>query len=249
MNAHSVDDVLDRLAPRLEFAHDWTDVLSRAGVEAVRSSRSGWRRRKWVLAAAVVAAILVPVAAATVAAKSDWWFFDSHGDQPITRPVVVTTGTWDGKRWQLVAYRATPKHGILPADLIEICTAVMPYAAPPSASSGGALGCGGFSVKPAGSPGGRRGINYASSQSADLPHWAAGPVVDTAAEVALYFRNGDVLRVPTLAPPESLGPVRFYATALPKSTDPAAERPVKVVGIDEGGAVVACAPLDASARC
>jgi len=125
----------------------------------------------------------------------------------------------------------------------------MPYASPPSASTGGALGCGGFSVRPAGSPSGRRGIDYASSQSADLPHWAAGPVVDTAAEVALYFRNGDLLRVPTFAPPEPLGPVRFYATALPTSTDPAAERPVKVVGLDKDGAVVACAPLDPSASC
>jgi len=32
MNARSVEDVLDRLAPREQFAHDWGDVLDRAGV-------------------------------------------------------------------------------------------------------------------------------------------------------------------------------------------------------------------------
>ncbi len=244
MNARSVADALDRLGPPQHFAHDWSDVLKRAGVEGADSSGPAWRKRKWVLAAAIVAVIVVPVAAATVAATNDWWFFRGPQPQlltPLTEPVVVKTGTWDGKRWQLVAYRATDN---------GICVAVMPYASPPSASTGGALACGGFSVLPPGSPGGPRGINYGSAQSAELPYWAAGPVVDTAAEVAIYFRNGGVLRVPTYAAPESLGHVRFYATPIPEATESAGQSPVKVVGIDNSDVVVACDALDpASASC
>ena len=196
-----------------------------------------------MLAAAIVAAIVVPVAAATIAATNDWWFFrDYHGSPPPTEPVVVTIGTWDGKRWQLVAFRTSDDRYADPR-MKEYCVGVMPYASPPSATTGGALGCGGFLAS------GRRGINYATSQSSDLPHWGAGPVVDSAAKVALYFRNGDVLRVPTYTAPESFGPVRFYAASLPKATDPAAERPVKVVGIDKDGVVVACAPLEPPASC
>jgi len=247
MNARSLTDALDRLAPPQQFVHDWSDVLSRAGVETAHRSGPGRRKRKWLLAAAIVAAVVVPVAAATVAARSDWWFFSSHGPQPLTEPVVVKTGVWDGKRWQLVAFRAAEDRFADPSTK-EICVAVMPYSSPPSAGTGGALGCGGFSVAPPGSPGGLRGINYGSSQSAELPHWAAGPVVDSAAEVALYFRDGHVLRIPTFTAPESLG-VRFYATQIPDGPGPDSE-PVKVVGLDNGGNVVACAPLGpASTSC
>jgi hypothetical protein len=150
--------------------------------------------------------------AATVAATNGWWFFRGHGPQPLTEPVVVKTGTWDGKRWQLVAFRAAEDGIAFPAGVNGICYGVMPYASPPSASTGGALACGGFSVRRPGSPGAPRGINYGSAQSAELPLRAAGPVVDTAAEVAIYFRNGGILRVPTFAAPASLGHIRFYAT-------------------------------------
>jgi len=99
MNARSLTDALDRLAPPQQFVHDWSDVLSRAGVETAHRSGPGRRKRKWLLAAAIVAAVVVPVAAATVAARSDWWFFSSHGPQPLTEPVVVKTGVWDGKNF------------------------------------------------------------------------------------------------------------------------------------------------------
>jgi hypothetical protein len=242
MTPRSLTDALDRLAPPQQFADDWTDVLARAGVEAAHPSRSGWRTRRWVLAAAIVAAIIVPVATATIAATNDWWFFRDHRLQPLTEPVVVKTGVWDGKRWQLVAFRTSDDRYADP-NAKEYCVGVMPYASPPSASTGGALGCGGFIAS------GGRGINFALSQSSEVPHWGAGPVVDSAAEVALYFRNGDVLRVPTYTAPESFGPVRFFAAPLPKAADPAAERPVKVVGIDKDGVVVACSPLEPPASC
>jgi hypothetical protein len=136
MNARSVATILDDLAPRQGFAHDWSDVLERAGVREAGASGPASRRRKWLLLAAVVAAVLVPVAAATVAPTNDWWIFHAdHGLHPVTEPVVVQTGTWDGKRWQLVVSRFAGN------GIDGYCSSVMPYGSPPAASSGG---CGGF---------------------------------------------------------------------------------------------------------
>ena len=242
MNARSLEDVLDRLAPREQFAHDWGDVLDRAGVHEAGAVGPAWLRRKWLLLAAVVAAVLVPVAAATVAATNDWWLFHAdHGLHPVTEPVVVQTGTWDGKRWQLVASRFAGN------GIDGYCSSVMPYGSPPAASSGG---CGGFIARPADAPDGPAGINFGSAESRGLPYWAAGPVVDTAVEVDIHFRNGEVLRVPTYAVPESFGHVRFYAAPIPEVPASSGQWPVKVVGLDKNNAVVACSALDpASARC
>ena len=245
MNARSVEDVLDRLAPREQFAHDWGGVLDRAGVHEAGAVGPAWRRRKWLLLAAVVAAVLVPVAAATVAATNDWWLFHAdHGLHPVTEPVVVQTGTWDGKRWQLVASRFAGN------GIVGYCSSVMLYGSPPAVSSGGGGGCGGFITRPADAPAGPAGINFGSAESRGLPYWAAGPVVDTAVEVDIHFRNGDVLRVPTYAVPESFGHVRFYAAPIPEVPASSGQWPVKVVGLDKNNAVVACSALDpASARC
>jgi hypothetical protein len=247
MSARSTEDVLDRLAPREQFAYDWADVLDRAGVHESGAVRPAWRRRKWLLVAAVVAAIAVPVAAATVAVTNwnGWW--SSAGpvhSRAVSEPVVVQTGTWDGKRWQLVAYREAV------SNLDGYCYSVMPYGSPPTARPTGGGGCGGFIARPPDSPAGPAGINYGAAESPGLPYWAAGPVVDTATEVALYFRDGNVVRVPTYAVPESFGHVRFYATPIPEVPQPSAQTVVKVVGRDEKGTVVACAALDpASATC
>jgi hypothetical protein len=246
MTARSVANILDDLSPRQGFALDWSDVLERAGVrEAGASGRAG-RRRKWLLLAAVVAAVLVPIAAATVAATNDWWLFRAdHGLHPVTEPVVVKIGTWEGKRWQLVVSRFAG-NGIDDG----YCFSVMLYGSPPAESSGGGGGCGGFIARPADAPDGLAGINFGSAESRGLPYWAAGPVVDTAVEVEIHFRNGEVLRVPTYAVPESFGHVRFYATPIPEVPRPSGQWPVKVVGLDNNDAVVACAALDpASARC
>ena len=64
MNSRSVTDALERLAPPQPFAADWSDVLTRAGLDTAQPTRPAWRRRKWVFAAAIAAAIIVPVAAA-----------------------------------------------------------------------------------------------------------------------------------------------------------------------------------------
>lgn len=249
MNAHSVEDVLDRLAPREQFAHDWGDVLDRAGVHEVGAVRSAWRTRKWLVLAAVVAAIAVPMAAATVAV-TNWsgWLSSSHDQfRPASEPIVVQTGSWDGTRWQLVAYRELDT-----SDFHVYCFSVMPYGSSLTARPD-AVGCGGLFDRdaPTRHDGSRRaGILYGATKSPGLPYWAASPVVDTAVEVALHFRDGDVLRVPTYAAPESLGHVRFYATPIPDVPQSSGQSPVKVVGLDEDGAVVACLAVDpASASC
>jgi hypothetical protein len=245
MNARSVEDVLDRLAPREQFAHDWRDVLERAGVHEAGAVDPAWRRRKWLLLAAVVAAVVVPVAAATVAV-TNWngWWSPHHQLRPLTEPVVVQTGSWDGKRWQLVAYREAD------SNIDGYCYSVMPYGSPPTARPAGGSMCDGFIARPPDAPAGPAGITYGSAESPGLPYWAAGPVVDTAVVVALHFRDGDVLRLPTYAAPESFGHVRFYATPIPEVPQSSGQSPVKIVGIDKDDAVVACAALDpASASC
>jgi hypothetical protein len=244
MNAHSVEDVLDRLAPREQFAHDWGDVLDRAGVHEAGAVGPAWR--KWLLVAALVAAVVVPVAAATVAVTnwSGWWSSPHDQFRPASEPVVVQTGSWDGARWQLVAYREFDT-----SNINIYCYSVMPYGSSLTARPA-AVGCGGIPDRPPDAPPGHAGILYGSTESPGLPYWAAGPVVDTAVVVALHFRDGDVLRLPTYAAPESLGHVRFYATPIPEVPESSGQSPVKVVGLDENGAVVACLAVDpASASC
>jgi hypothetical protein len=250
MNAHSVEDVLDRLAPREHFAHDWGDVLARAGVHEAAAVGPAWRRRKSLLVAALVAAVVVPVAAATVAVTrwSGWFPHDQLQIHPVTEPVVVQTGSWDGKRWQLVAYREDSKNFVDGYD--GYCYSVMPYGSPLTARPAGGSMCGGFIARSPNAPAGPAGILFGSAESPGLPYWAAGPVVDTAVVVALHFRDGDVLRLRTYAAPESLGHVRFYATPIPEVPPSSGRSPVKVVGLDENGAVVACLTADpASASC
>jgi len=246
MNARSVEDVLDRLAPRGHFAHDWEDVLERAGVHEADAVGPAWRRRKWLLVAALVAAVVVPVAAATVAVTnwSGWWSSPHDQFRPASEPVVVQTGSWDGKRWQLVAYVE-----VHTSNIDHYCFSVMPYGSSLTARPA-AVGCGGMPARPPEAPTGHAGILYGATESPGLPYWAAGPVVDTAVSVALQFRNGEVLRLPTYAAPESLGHVRFYATPIPDVPQSSGQSPVKVVGLDENGGVVACLAVDpASASC
>ena len=245
----SLSDALERLAPPQHFADDWDDVLGRVGEPASQSADRprAQRRQRWLVAAAVAAAIVVPVAAATVAARSDWWFFASHVPAAATPPVVVKSGTWDGKRWELVAYR-TASDGI--------CFSMTPSASATSAGVGAAMNCGGFApATPSGSPeGGPHGITYLSGSSPELPTYVVGPVIDTADEVVIYFANGDVLRTPAFDAPASLGAVRFYAARVPESV---VRPPIghgetslqKLLGLNKDGQVVACLTLSAASQC
>lgn len=247
MNSATVTDALERLAPPPHFVDDWGDVLRRAGEHtaerSVHARRQRLSRRRWLVAAVLAAVVLVPIAAATVAATNDWWFFAGHGPKPLTKPVVVKSGTWDGTDWELVAYRAAGQ---------GICFTIAPSASATSDGLGAALACGGFSAAaPSGRP---HGITYMSSSSPELPTYVAGPVIDTADEVAIYLANGDVLKTPAFDAPASLGAVRFYATQIPEPvTHPATgggQSFVKeLVGLDNGGRVVACLAISPASRC
>jgi hypothetical protein len=234
------DEVLDHIAPAHGWVADWSDVLERAGVR--RSGRLVTKRRV-LLALVVLAAVLVPLAA--IGAANDWWFLRFGGTPvPASAPVVVKEGEWAGHPWQLIAYPSTSD---------GLCVSITPKGAGVD-GQGGAMGCGAFAgisrtPETKSSPG--MTITYLSGgASPELPAYIAGPVIDKATTVEIRFGNGEVLRVPTFAGPESLGHVRFYATQLPaavKDTPGTFLTFLKsVAGLDANGEVIAClAPLTA----
>lgn len=249
----SVDSALERLAPPQHFAADWADVLGRVGELAPEPADRGRllarRRRPGLVAAALAATLIVLVAATAVAAVNDWsvtdwWFLGNGAPAPVTTPVVVKSGSWDGKGWELVAYRST-SHGI--------CFAMTPSGAGKADGFGGGLACGGFSpVAPSGSIGGLHRITFLSGSSPQLPTYIVGPVVDNAVEVVISFANGAVIRTPTFDAPASLGALRFYAARVPESVPrptPRAPSLEKLVGLNEDGQVVACLTPRKTSRC
>ncbi len=157
--------------------------------------------------------------------------------EPITDVKVVKTGEWDGKPWQLVAYRNTEN---------EVCHGVMPRSTSGTTGEGegGALSC----IRIAGvrqesdSKEARMGVLYLSGPSPALPAHVAGPIVDSAEEVEIHLVGSEVIRTPTFDAPDELGSIRFYAAPLPE-TDSSGGQVRKLVGIDEDGEVVACQAL------
>jgi hypothetical protein len=234
------DEVLDRLAPAHGWVADWSDVLERAGV---RHSAGLVTKRRVLLALVVLAAVLVPLAA--IGAENDWWFLRFGGTPaPTSAPVIVKEGEWGGHPWQLIAY---------PSTTDGLCVSITPKDARVD-GTGGAMGCGpfaGISRTPETKSSPDMTITFLSGgASADLPAYIVGPVIAKATTVEIRFGNGEVLRVPTFAGPESLGHVRFYAMQLPagvKDTPGTFLTSLKsVAGLDADGEVVAClAPLTA----
>jgi hypothetical protein len=228
------DEALDRLAPLHGWVTDWPDVLERAGS---RRSARVLTKRRLVLALVVLAAVLVPLAA--VGAADDWWFLRfGAGPPPTKAPVVVKDGEWRGHPWQLVAY---------PSTTDGLCFSITPRGSA-RGGAGGAMSCAPFAgvsrtADTKASP--DMTITFMSrGASPELPAYIAGPVTDEAATVELRFGNGEVLRVPTFAGPESLGHVRFYATQVPAGVQDTPRRFLtflkSVAGLDADGEVVAC---------
>jgi hypothetical protein len=198
-----------------------------------------------VLAFVVLAAVLVPLAA--LGAANDWWFLRfGAGPPPTKAPAVVKEGEWSGHPWRLVAY---------PSTTDGLCISITPKGSGVE-GRGGALSCGpfaGVSRTPDTKASPDMTITFLSGgASPELPAYIAGPVIDEAATVEIRFGNGEVLRVPTFAGPESLGHVRFYATQLPAGVQDTPRTFLtflkSVAGLDANGEVVAClAPQTAKA--
>ena len=177
-------------------------------------------------------AILIPIVA--VAGSQEWWFFRFDGAPPAATPVaVVREGVWDGKPWQLVAYRSTTD---------GICFGITPQDEG-SHDVAGALACAPLEGVP--STGETKdtkplGIMFVEV-TGELPY-IAGPVVERATEVVARFAGGLIVRTPTFAAPDSLGSaIRFYASRLPNGE----ESLERLVGLDADSNVVACAPAAA----
>ena len=225
------DDIalaLDALVPVFENERgDWERVIR----DARRSDpRRRLPARPIVVLAALLAAILIPLVA--VAASQEWWFFRFDGaPSPATPVAVVQEGVWDGKPWQLLAYRSTTD---------GICFGITPTNSHPGEGAG--MNCDQIDGVPRtadSKPYARHGITFLEVSASELPTYVAGPVVYRAAEVAIHFDDGTVVRTPTFAAPESLGSaIRFYVVRLP-SNDP---QPLidKLVAFDADGHIVAC---------
>ncbi len=182
--------------------------------------------------------MLIPVSA--VAVVNEWWFFQFGAPAPVTDVVVVKSGTWNGTRWELVAYRSGTD---------GICFSMVPAASAETTAAGGAMSCDqieGVPRTPESKPYTPHAISYLlSGPDGELPAYIAGPVTGRADEVAIYFANGVVLQTPTFEAPSSLGPIRFYAAQLP---DAVARLTVpldypwieELVGLDGDGRIVAC---------
>ena len=240
--------VLDELVPRFDNERgDWSRVIAGARArELVTNSvrppdtTSGRHRpRRWLTRRpiAVIAIAVVAIATPLLAAGSqDWWFLRAPLPDPITDVKVVKTGEWDGKPWQLVAYRSARE---------GVCYGVLPRS---TSGSGDGEG-GGFScIRIAGVPQesdseeARLGVLYLSGPSPALAAYVAGPIVDSAEEVEIHLVGGEVIRTPTFDAPDELGSIRFYAAQLPE-TDSSGGQVQKLVGIDRDGEVVACLDL------
>lgn len=230
------DELLDLIAPADAWTPDWADVLARA------NTRRGRRvvGRRAVLALALLVAVLAPLAA--VAADRHWWILDFGAPEAASEPVVVKTGSWDGRSWQLVAY---------PSTTDGVCIAMISGAAEPGEGAG--LGCAPIHGVPRtrdSKDADELTVTYlASGGTKDVPAYIAGPVVSSATRVEIMFGDGETLRAPTSPGVAPLDTIRFYAARLP----PPAVRQMKlgpvgfvrqITGYNGYGEVVACLAPD-----
>lgn len=233
-------DPLDRLAPALPWEPNWPDVLHRADTGTRAPDRAAGKKRRLLLAFAVVGVVAVPLVA--YGAASDWWFLGSGSPPPpAAAPVIVKEGEWSGHAWQLVAY---------PSTTDGLCVSMTPKGSM-AGGEGAAMSCAPIAGVPR-TPETKATPDMtitvlAGLGSNKLPAYIVGPVVGAAAEVAIRFSRGQMLRMPTFSGPASLGNVRFYAAELPADIRPVTppqpgERPFvdKLIGLDSEGNVVAC---------
>jgi hypothetical protein len=251
--------VLDELVPRLEDERgDWERVLADARLSgeapartemARRPTLAPWRAlsrrqplrslnsRRLAIIAAIAAAIALPLVA--LAASQNWWFFRfGEAPTPVTEVSVVKTGSWEGKAWQLTAYRSSTD---------GICFSMAPTPTAQSTGAGAAMACDQIEGVPRtaeSKPYTPHAITFMSGSSDRLPAYIVGPVIETVSEVVIHLANGAILHTSTFEAPKELGAaIRFYATRLPElQRAPGKPRwPVeKLVGRSDDGRIVAC---------
>lgn len=234
----SIEALLDRVIPATIERPDWQRVLADAGLSAesaIRVIQPPRRRRPLVL---VLSALLLLVVAplTALAVNHGWWFFAAGAPKPLGTVETVTTGTWSGVPWTLVAYRSGTD---------GICFALTPHATTNSGGSGAAMSCDtitGVPVSAQSEPSSPHAISYLMGSSQELPAYITGPVVDTARTVEIVFADGKTIHVGTLPAPVALrSHVRFYVAELPAR----AGRVTAVLGRSKNGATVARLPVAA----
>jgi hypothetical protein len=224
------DSVLKQLVAAATWQPDWQAVLVRAGILQRRRLLT---RRRLVVAVVVAVAVIVPLTAA--AAARDWWFFRTPGSPTQTSsPVVVKTGIWEGHRWKLVAY---------PSETDGLCVSMIPGSG--DSSFGAAMGCGpveGVARTAQTKPGadGMKITYLAGSATSVLPAYIVGPVIESAATVAIRLSDGITIDTPTFTAPFPLDHVRFYIVQLPGKAAVHLSTFDWVAGLDQSGRVVAC---------
>ena len=251
----AASEALERLAPEslpaLAWQPDWGDVLERAGAGA-RQGVAGRRRlrptRRVAIVLAVIAAVVVPLVA--FAAANHWWFFDfGNTPSPVSKPVVVTEGSWSGHSWKLVAYNTRTDGTCWSISFDEQTGYAKAVTHGPGIAGHAAsvLSCGSIvGIKPPHGGIDIPTIGWATgaNEEGTFPSWIAGPVVDSAATVVIQWQRA-VLHVPTVGSSRSLGkigwfrPIRFFAAPLPQGVE-IGDQPLSLTGFDARGRVVAC---------
>lgn len=236
--------LLDRLTPAIEEQSQWQEIVAEA--EAAPPTSAGpyrrsrlLRRPRALLIAAVIIGVVVLAPLSALAVTQGWWFFRfGQAPTPISQVVVVARGVWQGTPWTVTAYRSTTD---------GICTAFTPRRHPRFAVTA-AMGCDQIAGVPVTSQtkvSQPHRISYLAGEgNARFPGYAVGPVIASAATVAISLNDHHTIRVATVVAPKALGAdVRFFIARLPAGLNwnpPSGLSPVTgVAGIDAHSRVVA----------
>jgi hypothetical protein len=189
------------------------------------------RRKVLVAGGAAVVALLIGMA------TGYRWWFQSSDESPRLQSGrrVVQGGTWDGRAWQLVAYRSEG-YGLC----MSIKAANRRYRERASSCSPfvGIEQFGESKTAP------QVPITaLAGAATGDLPGYIVGAVIEPASVVDIRLTGSQALRMSTIAGPEPLQDIRFFAAPLPaeldiRSTDFLDN--LSIAGRNPSGAVVAC---------
>jgi hypothetical protein len=250
MNRQLLNRTLDDLAPAQGEIPTWEDILDRAGIEGLVSTRRPLWKRSWVIALAVLVAVLVPLA--VIGSQENWWFLDNGSPKPgMPRPVSaileVKSGSWSGHDWQLAAYRTFVHRGGTGPGIEGVC-----YSSQVDHGRGGTGAC---TPIPSQLPGVSSESSAPNSISffggpfntrrgaTDKTGYVFGMVPGNVTDVNIHFKDGRATDAPTFAAPEALGAsVRFFGVEL--SEYGLFLSISKLVGLNGQGEIAACTAIN-----